>query len=212
MHRLFSRRRGVMTLVATVAAAVVAAGVAYAATSGPSGTAKTAAGRIYACVTSRLRTLNLTSAGAMCPNGQRKISWNAAGARGQPGARGQSGAVGAAGSTGPQGPAGANGTGVLSGGGPPSAALGANGDFYIDTSANTLYGPKSGAGWGSAVSLVGPQGTQGATGSTGPAGPPGPTGAAGAAGSTATAAPPPSFRSRSTRPSPATSSSKLLAS
>jgi hypothetical protein len=101
---------------------------------------------------------------------------------------GPTGAGGAAGSTGSQGPAGANGNGVLSGGGPPSAALGANGDFYRDTSANTLYGPKSGAGWGSPVSLVGPQGTQGATGSTGPAGPPGPTASAFSQGSTSLAA------------------------
>jgi hypothetical protein len=82
---------------------------------------------------------------------------------------------------------GANGTGVRSGGGPPSAALGANGDFYIDTSANTLSGPKSDAGWGSPVSLVGPEGatgSTGSTGSTGPAGPPGPTASTFSQGST----------------------------
>jgi Collagen triple helix repeat (20 copies) len=210
MHRLFAPRRGAMTLIATVAAAVVVAGAAYAATSDPSGTAKrAAAGRIYACVTLQFRTLNLTSAGARCPNGESKISWTAAGTRGPRGADGRTGPsgaagpqgpagaagstgpqgpAGAAGSTGPQGPSGATGTGVLSGSGPPSTTLGANGDFYIDTSANTLYGPKSDAGWGSPVSLVGPQGPQGATGSTGSTGatgPPGPTASAFGEGGTA---------------------------
>jgi hypothetical protein len=33
-----------------------------------------------------------------------------------------------------------------------------NGDFYIDTSAWTIYGPKTGAGWGVGTSLVGPAG------------------------------------------------------
>jgi hypothetical protein len=55
----------------------------------------------------------------------------------------------------------------------PSAGLGVDGDFYINTSANTIYGPKTAGSWGSATSLVGPTG---ATGATGPAGPTGPAG------------------------------------
>lgn len=54
---------------------------------------------------------------------------------------------------------------ILSGTGVPGAGLGVDGDFYIDTAADNLYGPKSGGAWGSATSLVGP------AGSTGPAGP-----------------------------------------
>jgi hypothetical protein len=55
--------------------------------------------------------------------------------------------------------------------------LGVDGDFYVNTSANTIYGPKTAGAWGAAVSLVGPAGP---TGGVGPAGPPGAlTGAAG---------------------------------
>ena len=49
--------------------------------------------------------------------------------------------------------------------------------FYINTAANTLFGPKANGAWPSGVSLVGPtgatgaQGILGATGATGEAGP-----------------------------------------
>lgn len=75
---------------------------------------------------------------------------------------------------GPQGTAGTNGTNgtngtdgktVRSGSGAPSGGLGVDGDFYIDTTANTIYGPKTAGAWGSPTSIVGP------TGATGPAGP-----------------------------------------
>jgi hypothetical protein len=62
------------------------------------------------------------------------------------------------------GAAGANGNTVLYGTGAPSAAVGNNGDFYIDTSANKIYGPKASGAWPSGTSLVGP------TGAPGPAG------------------------------------------
>lgn len=74
---------------------------------------------------------------------------------------------------GPQGPAGSTGAAgktVLNGAGVPSSGLGTNGDFYINTSANTIYGPKTAGAWGSPTSLVGPQGP---TGNTGPQGIPG---------------------------------------
>jgi hypothetical protein len=69
-----------------------------------------------------------------------------------------------------------------------------NGDFYINTSTNELFGPKTNGIWPAGVSLVGPQGIQGiagpqglqgttgATGLTGPAGAQGIQGATGAAG------------------------------
>lgn len=97
------------------------------------------------------------------------------------------------GPTGPTGPQGVAGFSVLSGGAPPNSSLGVNGDFYIDVVANTIYGPKTGGLWGSAVSLVGPQGPQGIqgiqgiqgdTGDVGPQGPIGLTGATGATGAT----------------------------
>jgi len=58
---------------------------------------------------------------------------------------------------------GTNGNTVLNGGGPPSSAVGAAGDSYIDTSAHAIYGPKTSTGWGAGTNLVGPKGTSGAT-------------------------------------------------
>lgn len=49
---------------------------------------------------------------------------------------------------------------VLSGSGAPSAGLGSDGDFYVNTSNYDFYGPKLGT-WGSPVSLVGPAGASG---------------------------------------------------
>lgn len=116
----------------------------------------------------------------------------ATGATGPQGPAGATGSMGPAGATGAQGPAGATGaTGtagksVLNGAGVPSNTLGSDGDFYIDTAANALYGPKASGTWsGTGVSLVGPQGPtgpQGATGSTGAAGATGATGATGPQG------------------------------
>jgi len=79
---------------------------------------------------------------------------------------------------------------ILSGSGAPSGAVGADGDFYIDTTADAIYGPKTAGVWGSPTSLTGPQGPQGdpgatgATGATGPAGATGPQGDPGATGAT----------------------------
>ena len=70
------------------------------------------------------------------------------------------GPVGAAGAT---GSAGVDGKTVRSGSGVPSSGLGVNGDFYINTTADTIYGPKTNGAWGSATSLIGPQGPQGPT-------------------------------------------------
>jgi hypothetical protein len=66
---------------------------------------------------------------------------------------------------------------MLHGSGAPSALMGANGSYYIDDAAHTIYGPKSGGSWGSPFSMGGP------TGVTGPTGPTGATGATGATGS-----------------------------
>jgi hypothetical protein len=52
----------------------------------------------------------------------------------------------------------ASGKVIRSGAGAPAGGLGNNGDFYIDSSAWNIYGPKAGGAWGSATSLVGPSG------------------------------------------------------
>lgn len=60
---------------------------------------------------------------------------------------------------GPAGATGAAGSKTLSGAGVPGAALGSNGDFYLDKSSYLLYGPKTSAGWGVGLNLRGPVGT-----------------------------------------------------
>jgi len=95
------------------------------------------------------------------------------GPAGTDGAQGPQGPQGPQGEQGPQGPAGADGAAgadgktVLNGAGAPGAGLGVDGDFYIDTSADTIYGPKTAGVWGSATSLIGPQGEQGEPGEDG---------------------------------------------
>lgn len=52
------------------------------------------------------------------------------------------------------GAAGTNGNTILNGSGAPTS-IGTNGDFYLDTSTSTLYGPKTDSGWGTGTSLIG---------------------------------------------------------
>jgi len=96
------------------------------------------------------------------------------GAQGDPGPQGDQGIQGIQGDPGTPGAAGdpgADGRTVLNGTGAPTTE-GVNGDFYIDTSAWEIYGPKTGGAWGSGVSLIGTNGTDGNTilnsASTGP--------------------------------------------
>ena len=105
---------------------------------------------------------------------------------------GPTGATGPAGATGPTGPVGATGatgaTGVagytvLSGAVDPTTE-GVNGDFYINTATNKIFGPKAAGVWPAGVNLVGPTGATGPVGATGTTGPTGVTGATGPAGAT----------------------------
>lgn len=64
-------------------------------------------------------------------------------------------------SQGDAGAPGADGSTVLNGTGAPGGGLGADGDFYIDTAADDIYGPKTGGAWGGPTSLIGPQGPAG---------------------------------------------------
>lgn len=106
----------------------------------------------------------------------------ATGPQGPTGATGPQGPAGLTGATGPQGAPGTNGNGILNGGIAPSNNQGVDGDFFVNTSTNTIYGPKANGVWPSGVSLVGPQGPAGATGAAGPQGPAGATGATGPQG------------------------------
>ena len=70
---------------------------------------------------------------------------------------------------------------LLSGKGAPKLTLGIDGDFYIDTKAMNIYGPKTKGKWPAAVSLKGTAGTNGTNGTNGSTGATGATGAKGTA-------------------------------
>ena len=76
----------------------------------------------------------------------------------------QKGTMGAPGTPGPAGNT------ILSGAGNPTAGTGTNGDFYINTATNTIFGPKAAGTWPSGVLLVGPTGAAGAAGAAGATG------------------------------------------
>jgi hypothetical protein len=116
----------------------------------------------------------LTDTQGSCPTGSQEVSWDiegppgppgpqgAQGPQGKTGATGATGQTGAIGPEGPQGPPGTNGATILSGSGTPSSSTGAVGDFYLDTTSETLYGPKASSGWpSSGTGLIGPQGQAG---------------------------------------------------
>ena len=71
--------------------------------------------------------------------------------------------------------------------GAPTATMGYDGDFYVDTVTYTFFGPRTAGNWGVGQSLIGPrgpQGPQGPAGLTGPVGPSGPIGEVGPVGNT----------------------------
>ena len=102
------------------------------------------------------------------------------------GLTGPKGDIGLTGATGSQGISGSNGINgldgktVLNGTSDPISILGVNGDFYINTANNKLFGPKSSGAWPSGVSLIG---SQGPIGLRGPAGENGTSGVNGTNGS-----------------------------
>ena len=95
--------------------------------------------------------------GPQGPQGEQGIQ-GPQGIKGDTGGQGPQGEQGEQGPQGIQGVPGADGRTVWNGQGAPSGALGANGDFYIDTDAEAIYGPKTTGSWGSATSLIGPAG------------------------------------------------------
>ena len=110
------------------------------------------------------------------------------GVQGLKGDNGATGPQGIQGLKGDQGVAGTNGINgldgktVLNGTVAPLSTTGNNGDFYINTSSNMLYGPKTAGIWPSGVTLVGPTGSTGPQGTTGAQGPIGLTGSTGLTG------------------------------
>jgi hypothetical protein len=78
---------------------------------------------------------------------------------------GDPGPEGPEGPEGPQGEPGADGNTILYGTASPTGGVGVDGDFYIETDANLIYGPKAAGAWPAGTSLVGPQGPEGPAGS-----------------------------------------------
>jgi hypothetical protein len=82
---------------------------------------------------------------------------------------GPQGPQGPQGAQGPQGPVGAQGTAgntVLYGASDPVAGTGIDGNFYINTTTNFMFGPKAAGAWPAGTSLIGPTGPQGPSGTT----------------------------------------------
>lgn len=99
-------------------------------------------------------------------------SWSAGvsliGANGAPGQQGQQGNQGIQGvpgtaTNGTNGTNGVDGNTILYGSSNPTPGTGANGNFFINTSTITFFGPKAGGAWPAGISLVGPPGTGGST-------------------------------------------------
>ncbi|WP_018676725.1 collagen-like protein [Riemerella columbina] len=84
---------------------------------------------------------------------------------------------------------GEDGKTLLSGTTAPSTSTGKIGDFYINTTTNQIYGPKTSSSWGASTSLIGPRGATGATGARGPQGVAGPAGPKGDKGEKGDAGP-----------------------
>ncbi len=107
-----------------------------------------------------------------------------AGLQGLKGDKGDAGLQGLKGDKGDAGLQGLDANTILSGSGTPAVTLGKNGDFYIDATTKSVYGPKINGLWGVAATLTGPKGDKGDTGPQGPAGSSGggSTGAQGPAG------------------------------
>lgn len=167
--------------VASLVIVLVAGGLAWAAGAIPG-----ADGVIHGCfdqTNGNLRVIDPTT--ASCRNSESAIFWNQEGPQGPQGEQGIQGPQGEQGLQGIQGEPGTDGADgtdgldgktVLNGSGAPTDAVGAVGDFYLDTSSSMLYGPKTDSGWGTGTSLIGPAGP------TGPAGAAGQDGADGQAG------------------------------
>jgi hypothetical protein len=139
-------------------------------------------GTIHQCMNTETLATRTIPEGRHCSSREKSFWFNQKGRTGDTGATGSEGAVGL---QGPKGATGADGSTVLHGTGAPADALGKDGDFYLDTTAEVMYGPKAAGAWpASGASLVGPKGAKGDTGATGPQGATGATGSQGATGAT----------------------------
>ena len=122
-----SSRRALFTVTSAAAALVLVAGAADASIPGADGLIT----GCYSQATGSLRVINTQSV-ATCKSNERKLTWNQTGQQGPRGLPGFDGA---------------NGKTVLNGSGAPADTLGNDGDFYLDTTSDVLYGPKTAGAW-----------------------------------------------------------------
>ena len=104
--------------------------------------------------------IGLTGAtGAAGPQGAVGVT----GAQGPTGNNGATGAQGPIGLTGNDGIDGLDGNTILNGIINPVSTTGIDGDFYLNTITNNLFGPKNGGVWSAGVNLIGTNGLNGKT-------------------------------------------------
>lgn len=102
--------------------AFVATAVIVLAFAGSTSATTKASGKIYACVKKTSGAVRVVTATTRCRSGERKLSWNSAGARGAAGTPGPPGARGPTGLRGPQGVQGAKGDRGATGATGPTAS------------------------------------------------------------------------------------------
>ncbi len=137
-------------VLAIVAAAALAAGVV----GGVSALESTQTGTIYACKNKTSGLVRIVSETTTCFSSELAVRWNVVGPPGEDGQDGEDGAPGEDGAT------------WRSGAGAPDDSLGADGDFYLDTSTGDAY--KRGDGdYTKVASLTGPAGKNGEDGTDG---------------------------------------------
>jgi hypothetical protein len=87
-----------------------------------------------------------------CPDGTTAVIHD--GAPGPQGEAGAQGPAGTAGTDGADGIGGDDGSTLLGGARPPNEADGSDGDWYVDTKAKKVYGPKVNGAWGAGVEIA----------------------------------------------------------
>ena len=121
--------------------------------------------KVIGCYEKSTGDLRVVKRARQCRDDEKVLRWNKRGPRGHIGLPGVDGVDGTPGAPGADGTDGAT---ILTGDGPPTDALGTDGDYYVDTETARLFGPKADGHWPA-------QGTS-LRGNTGPSGPAGPTG------------------------------------
>jgi len=113
-------------------------------------------GSAYICILNTISSENPSNA----------TYWDLLAQKGDTGATGSQGIQGVPGNDGSNGTNGTDGKTVLNGTVVPTTE-GVDGDFYIRTDTDEIYGPKAGGSWGSPTSLIGPTGATGSNGADG---------------------------------------------